>query len=102
MKGFFFNLAKIVNTHSTTYKVTHKGWDFSDDCTELILFVSLYSCFPATVNLLLSAPLNKPLKDYIQSRKLNLTLGSSLGDVGTYCSSTVNANHLFERTFKGL
>ena len=33
-------------------RVTNKGWDFRDDCTEFIL--SLYSWFPATVNLFLS------------------------------------------------
>ena len=30
------------------YRVTHKGWDFREDCTKYILSVSLNSRFPAT------------------------------------------------------
>ena len=37
------------------YRDTHKGWDFRDDCTEFI-FLSIYSWFPATINLYLSLP----------------------------------------------
>ena len=29
---------------------THKEWDFRDDCTEFILYISLHSWFPETVN----------------------------------------------------
>ena len=38
------------------YRATHKGWDFRDDCTDYILYVSLHSWFPATTNLLLYLP----------------------------------------------
>ena len=38
------------------YRVTHKGWDYKDDCTEFILFVSLYSWLSGTVNSILSFP----------------------------------------------
>ena len=36
------------------YRVTHKGWDFKDDCTEFIVSVFLYLRFPASLNLFLS------------------------------------------------
>ena len=38
------------------YRVTHKGWDLRDDCTDYILCVSLHSWFPATTNLFLYLP----------------------------------------------
>ena len=38
------------------YSVTHKRWDFRDDCSEFKLSVFLYSWFPATVNLFLTLP----------------------------------------------
>ena len=37
-----------------TYKGIHKLWDFRDDCTEIILSVSLYSWFFTTANSFLS------------------------------------------------
>ena len=40
------------------YRVTHTEWDFRDDCTEFMWFVSLYLWFSATVNLFLSKPIN--------------------------------------------
>ena len=56
------------------YRVTHTEWNFRDDCTEFMWFVSLYLWFSATVNLFLSKP-NKPLKkDQIQGRQFNSTL----------------------------
>jgi len=33
------------------YRVTHKGWDFRDDCTQFILYISLYLGFSATLKL---------------------------------------------------
>ena len=33
----------------TSYRITHKGWDFRDDCKKFILFEYLYSRFTATV-----------------------------------------------------
>ena len=50
--------------------VTHKAWDFQDDCTEFIWSVSLYVWFPSTVNLSLC------LIHYFLDRKLDLTLES--------------------------
>ena len=57
------------------YRVTHKGWDFRDDCKKFILSVSLYSWSPTTASLFLSLPnhLITYLKDLIHGRKLNLT-----------------------------
>ena len=37
-------------------RLSTKDWDFRDDCTELILSVSLYSWFSATVNFFFSSP----------------------------------------------
>ena len=51
--------------------LTHKHRDFKADCTESLLYVSLYSLFPATINLFLL---------FIQSRrpwKLDSTLESA-------------------------
>ena len=45
------------NKLKTRGKVTHKEWDFIDDCTELILLVSLYLWCPASVK-----SVSKPLK----------------------------------------
>jgi len=59
------------------YRVTHKGWDFRDDCTKFILFVCLYSWFPATMILFLFAkPFNKSFKDHTRGRQLNLNKSS--------------------------
>ena len=42
--------------NNTKYRVTYKGWDFGDDCTEFLLSVFLYTRFPAPVNLYVSLP----------------------------------------------
>ena len=39
-----------------TYRVTHKKWDFRDDCTKCILIVSLCTGFSKTANFSLSYP----------------------------------------------
>ena len=49
------------------YRVTHKAWDFRDDCTELMLSVSLDSHFPSWNCLLVSffgKSLNMQLKEF--------------------------------------
>ena len=37
-----------------SYRVTHKRWDFKDDCSEFIKYVFLHSWFPVSLNLYFS------------------------------------------------
>ena len=67
----FENTIKLLKL-ATLIRVTHKGWDFRDDCTEFIMSVSFYLWFPATVNLL-----RYFIKKAIQGWRFNSTLGLS-------------------------
>jgi len=61
-----------------SYRVTHKGWDFRDDCTVFILFVSYYLCFKSYLQ---SNPLRVNLyitNSWIHITNLHVTLSFSI------------------------
>ena len=56
-KTWFLFLTIIESFNS--YRVTHNGWDYRDDCTEFWLPVFLHSWFTSTVDLSVSIPNHK-------------------------------------------
>ena len=55
--------------HNLSYRVTHKGWDFRDDCTEFCFVFLHYGIFIAVGQNWLTTVLNYPISQ--QNTELN-------------------------------